>query len=253
MARANSNSVRMRRIATNERRAPGSSSVPDRARGGGAKAATWEPGRNAWNLFRRWIMMILCTRSLNAILRAPTERDRKRPCYVGLQRMTVTPEARPAQSRTAASHPREADPRLHKLSSCARLRHDESKREWREQKAALRFLASQRASRIAALEAELAAARKCPAVAITITPVAGAPAEASSGRAAWPGAEHMLDLCARNAPGEPGDAFSGEMVAQHVRSAVLVAHEITAMRCTAKQGSRRFYPLTRRQAGQRRL
>ena len=131
-----------------------------------------------------------------------------------------------------------------------RLRHDESKREWREQKAALRFLASQRASRIAALEAELAAARKCPAVAITITPVAGAPAEASSGPAARPGAEHMLDLCARNEPGEPGDAFSGEMVAQHVRSAVLVAHEITTMRFTAKQGSRRFYPLTRRQAAQ---
>ena len=40
-----------------------------------------------------------------------------------------------------------------------------------------------------------------------------------------------------------GDAFSGEMVAQHVRSAVLAAHEITAMRCTAKQGSRRHADL----------
>jgi len=157
--------------------------------------------------------------------------------------MTVTSRSSPCAAKAdflGQPPPGEADLKAAQAELVAlRLRHDESKREWREQKAALRFLASQRASRVAALEAELAAARKCPAVAITITPVAGAPAEASSGPAARPGAEHMLDLCERNEPGEPGDAFSGEMVAQHVRSAVLVAHEITAMRCTAKQGSRR--------------
>ena len=161
--------------------------------------------------------------------------------------MAVTSRSSPCAAKAdflGLPPPGEADLKAAQAELVAlRLRHDESKREWREQKAALRFLASQRASRVAALEAELAAARKCPAVAITITPVAGAPAEASSGPAARPGAEHMLDLCERNEPGEPGDAFSGEMVAQHVRSAVLVAHEITAMRCTAKQGSRRFYPL----------
>ena len=152
--------------------------------------------------------------------------------------MAVTSRSSPCAAKAdflGQPPPGEADLKAAQAELVAlRLRHDESKREWREQKAALRFLASQRASRVAALEAELAAARKCPAVAITITPVA-----ASSGPAARPGAEHMLDLCERNERNEPGDAFSGEMVAQHVRSAVLVAHEITAMRCTAKQGSRR--------------
>ena len=161
--------------------------------------------------------------------------------------MAVTSRSSPCAAKAdflGQPPPGEADLKAaHAELVALRLRHDESKREWREQKAALRFLASQRASRVAALEAELAAARKCPAVAITITPVAEAPAEASSGPAARPGAEHMLDLCERNEPGEPGDAFSGEMVAQHVRSAALVAHEITTMRFTAKQGSRRHADL----------
>ena len=131
--------------------------------------------------------------------------------------MAVTSRSSPCAAKAdflGQPPPGEADLKAAQAELVAlRLRHDESKREWREQKAALRFLASQRASRIAALEAELAAARKCPAVAITITPVAGAPAEASSGPAARPGAEHMLDLCVRNEPGEPGDASSGELVA----------------------------------------
>ena len=151
--------------------------------------------------------------------------------------MTVTSRSSPCAAKAdflGQPPPGEADLKAaHAELVALRLRHDESKREWREQKAALRFLASQRASRIAALEEELAAARKCqeaPAVAIAIA------VEASSGPAARPDAEHMLDLCVRNEPGEPGDASSGELVAQHARSAVLVAHQITTTRFTAKAG-----------------
>lgn len=144
--------------------------------------------------------------------------SRARTCSVD-QRMAVTARSSPCAAKAdflGQPPPGEADLKAAQAELVAlRLRHNESKQEWREQKAALRFLASQRASRVAALEAELrvAAARKCqeaPAVAIAI---AVAPTEASSGPVARPDAEHMLDLCVRNEPGEPGDASSGELVA----------------------------------------
>ena len=151
-----------------------------------------------------------------------------------------------------------------------RLRHDESKREWREQKAALRYLASERSARVGELEAELAAKKQClEAMALApaaVAPAALAPAAVAAapsaakyeeeavprGQFAGPevsldpvapcaaarlSAEHtaqrvarceaQLDLCAHNEPGELGDASSGELVAQHVGSAVLVVLQLT--------------------------
>ena len=161
-----------------------------------------------------------------------------------------------------------------------RLRHDESKREWREQKAALRYLASERSARVGELEAELAAKKQClEAMALApaavapaalapaavapaaLAPAAVAPAPSAAkyeeeavprGQFAGPevsldpvapcaaarlSAEHtaqrvarceaQLDLCAHNEPGELGDASSGELVAQHVGSAVLVVLQLT--------------------------
>lgn len=175
---------------------------------------------------------------------APAERARLIVRRRG-QRMAVASRSSPCAAKAdfiGQPPPGEADLKAAQAELVAlRLRHDESKREWREQTAALRYLASSRGSRIAALEEELAAARKCqeaPAVAMAVAPAAVAPAEASSGPAARRDAEHMLDLCDVNEPGEPGDASSGELVARHVRSAVLVAHQITTTRFTAKRGSR---------------